>query len=93
MKNRLVSSVPACSPGVLTASPTKSAQRLGLGVDHLHQLALAHPPQMRQREEQQLTVELVAQPAQHPLGDHAGIDVDHILEGAADQDHAEEQAA
>ena len=70
-----------------------AAQGLGLGVDHLHQLALAHPAECRQREAQDVAEEIVAQPPQHPLGDDPGIDVEDVFEHAADQHQRQEDAA
>jgi hypothetical protein len=68
-------------------------QGLGLGVDHLHQLALADPAVVGQGKAQHVAVELVAQPAQHALGDDPGEHVDHVLDQPADKDDGQEQAA
>ena len=70
-----------------------AAQGLGLGVDHLDQLALADAAELGQREAEHMVVELIADAAQHPLGDDPGIDVQDVLQEPADQDQRQEHAA
>ena len=71
----------------------EAAERLDLGIDHLHDLAGRDVPEVGQRETQHAREQLVAQPAQHALADDPLIDVDDVLEAAVDQHEDQEQAA
>ena len=69
----------------------EAADGFRLRDDHRNDLAGGHRLELRQRKAQHLVVEIVAQPAQRPLADDAGVDVDPILERPVDRDEREQQ--
>ena len=67
MKARIVSSVPPWNGRQGEGIAHEAADRLDLGGDHGHDLALRDAPEMGQREAQDAREEVVAQAAQHAL--------------------------
>lgn len=70
----------------------EGADRLDLVANDRRRLGGFHLPLRLRREAQHQREELEAQAAQHPLAEHALLQVDPELERAVDQDEAEEQA-